>query len=202
MVGISIEVVTAGGFAAHDAIENANNNPLNQPIVDVSAVATIVLNETNFVETQDWKAFPWVTSLILADKTNLIGSLHRGSTFAEFEMLTADDLSRITDVGSGFREYVIHFKTSTIFSRVSMNRAHKLVKDIDNIKNLGVSLNFIPTDTEVVGGSVDLIANGEFVKTFAIMPKKGSTNMGWAYFGLNLDATNLKFLRAEPNLKK
>jgi hypothetical protein len=102
MIGILIEVMTGAGLAAYDVYENgknarnaAKNSPFNQPIADVSAMASFVIKPNNIkeIDAKEWSGggISHDAYLILCDSNN--PSQTRPLT--GYNVLVADNFSKM-----------------------------------------------------------------------------------------------------------
>ena len=89
MVGIFIEVITAGGFAAYDAVENAKMNPRNQPIADMSATAMLLVKGADFNATTNWDS-RWVARMTLCKNDITLLQQPGLATSQDFDTLDAE----------------------------------------------------------------------------------------------------------------
>lgn len=218
MGGIGFEVLAATGLAIRDdweirsAIANAKkNDPRNQPISEMTGVVTIIINGPDFAEREQ----PWDLGLRTMIRLHDPSSPHVNPSgfFGWFENLSATDIKSFNS-GSK-RVYVIHFEPNVglelnlailngekISDLLQTNRSqHKIVKDLDSVDDINVFIHFIPSNVEVLGGTVDLLANGQVNKRFFIPPRKGDgkpQNSGDLY----LEAFNSNASFVLPNFKK
>lgn len=190
IAGIVVEIATACVVAVSGDIEmkqikinEAKNNPLNQPISDVSANVNIKLAGTNFTESPLWGAAA-VASLILDDMkvwsggTNVISgatTIEMGNLLADKDDVRRVDYSELLSPRADTHGYVLHFHPNNglvpfvpVF-RITPQKA-KLI--IDAVRVLVIAVKFIPHDAELLGGDAEILINGNIRVDFDILPQK------------------------------
>jgi hypothetical protein len=153
-----------------------NIDPLNRPISDISAVVSVKLAGTNFVESPLWGS-PAVASLSLNEGNIIMNNPGLG----DLRILIAnkDDVSPVDYAYLIPREYargyVLHFHPDVRFvTSVPAFRADPTNAKwvIDKVKALQIDAKFIPHDAELLGGNVEIIINGNVRLDFDILPQK------------------------------
>lgn len=177
MVGIAIEIIVGFAFAAKDGWEIrqietriARNDPLKQPISDVSALA--------FIEVRDGDSKEQSIKAILPDSVSWVAYLttlnsNREPTSVVSGLLVADRFTKIALGGShgptADRGYSLLFHLDDLGLRERGGLAEK----INDISMLAINVFFLSTNAEVFGGRVKLIVNSQVQKTFSVLPQKG-----------------------------
>jgi hypothetical protein len=131
----------------------------------------------------------------------------------DFGMLQADTFSRLRLWGD--HGYMLSFHPNYMGTAVMIEAAggHATVPTVSglvsNVAVLKIDASFIDHDSEVVGGSVDMLVNGSFRQTFKILPQKALPFQldGWggpmeAFPGFSLLATNPDLKIVLPNFVK
>jgi hypothetical protein len=170
-------------------------NPLNQPVSDISASATIIM-KTESIAKPPFGSHPnsWVE---LAE--NAIGEKTQRTLFLnEFSRLlqeSADGYFRSDANGSNL-VYTIQFRADRFFSPSPMNgfiladRSPMTPRHVlSKIKTLSFKLGFLPEDAEIVGGAAEILINGAFRKQFYFFRQRS----GGLLYATNAVADNRQF---------
>jgi hypothetical protein len=176
MIGIAAEIVVGFALAWKDEkdISAAKNAERNAPISVMTATAFLIVAPTNITE---------LTNLVSGREARLTTwKDERWGTSLETLIAESNDIN----------EYPIHFLFGTPrgkiyrmqFSSPNLNTAEGIeypVKILDDIHLVHIDLNFLPRDTEIVDGSVELVLNSEH-KMFEF-PRQNDTNstLSWEY---------------------
>jgi hypothetical protein len=182
MLGIAIEVGTAGWLAYREesamrqaVIQIANNAPLNQPVSDISARVVFKVKGREFKEAPLWGSPP-VAYLMLC------GSNQYYSAVGEFGFLPSSDLYRINYGPEDSHGYILHFRPEGLFTftgGMAGMPPKKTSEVMAQVHLVRVDLKFVPHDSEVEGGTVDILINGGIRKVFTISPQTAlATNLG------------------------
>jgi hypothetical protein len=147
------------------------NDPRNAPVSRLSATVYIEFSKTNrndLPETETnrqaemtlWKDGRWGTSLeSLFAKNGDISGYVKGPIF-----------------GMPFREYRMEFQSLNFNAAIGQETRAKVIDDVHWVR---IDLNFLPHDSEIVGGSVVLIVN-DLQKRFDIHPQNDTNfEQGW-----------------------
>src|SRR5208283_1297949 len=186
MWGIALETLVAGVFAARDGWEirqikmnEAKNDPLNQPIGDISATVQFRVNKANFSElplfgnprraADIWLMEPpelvkkfFSPGLIVANER--IWDLAGGS---EFPILDTDHLISLPGQNGG-RTYFMQCHFDEDWAEFGLIGMKRQVKEIDRVNVLRISVKCLPHDLEILDGSVKLVINDSVIKMFQI----------------------------------
>jgi hypothetical protein len=163
MVGIFVEIIVGGWFAASDAWAIAKMNPKNQNIFDMSAIAWIRTSG----DRQDM--VPWNTqraaSLLLCENNNF--------NISTFPALNADSFDRSPGFGleGVWSVYTCRFQSDGTESFAEGMGLNRPVKDFEKVKTLRLDLKFLPKGTQILDGSVIVVANDNIRKIFKILPQ-------------------------------
>lgn len=150
----------------------ANVDPRNAPISQMTATAYFVIMGTNFNELSN-------TEINRKAEMSLWKDERLGTTLdpliAEKENITGFIITPIFGTRDR-RTYRIQFHS---FNFNAAKGFEYPVKTIDDVHIVHIDLNFLPRDTEIAGGRVELVMNS-LHKMFDI-PKQNDTNsnMGW-----------------------
>lgn len=202
IAGIVVEIVTACVAAVSGNIEmkqikinEANNDPLNQPVSDVSAVVRIKLAGTNFIELSSrdsswiadlniWQDEAWISEQFKKKTPITIGLNEFGSFMAGKDDVSRVDYSHMfASQKNGYMEreiahgYILHFHTDESdglvpFVPVFRTTPIKVRSIIDGVKSLRINADFIPNDAELLGGDAEILINGNIRMDFDILPQK------------------------------
>ncbi len=201
MIGIGIEIVIGGGLAAHDVLkeketadEMAQNDPLNQPVSDVSAVVIFHL-KTQSIKNVQKPLFGAKPGYLLLDTTNL--DLGKFDEFCSLECKLGDaSYSQALNSGDpNFADLMLEMNFH-LWPRLSAKPPARIgspIKISDIMKNvniLKIDAVLITNSAEVIGGHVELILNGGVRKEFEIPPQINGTNEGFGNC-LEMIATNV-----------
>jgi hypothetical protein len=196
ILGVFVEIVVGVIFAARDgcqarqtAIEIANNDPRNQPLMSVVAFATIRYKTNDVIWSNSWMDAPhfW------AARSNEPALL---SIFSGKMTVTMDSppktvgggIQLISDIPPSFGSFGgtnSNFPDGLFGSfrlawqpatREMLNEANRALHwtnnsaglIADSIENVSLELPFLRYKTHVVGGSVDLIFNSSMKREFLI----------------------------------
>lgn len=185
MLGITIETGVAGCSAMDEwqTRQIANkNNPLNQNISDVSAVAVIELKGLGLNEI-DPKISPHMAAFLILRDSNT-NSVRLGSG-----MLVSDDFKKMpsytTERGNN-TWYLLRFHSEL----TGLSGSNEPASKIETVKFLNINALFLPTNSEVTWGNVSLIVNSEIHKPFEIPPQKNLLPEFDGMSGIMIFATN------------
>jgi hypothetical protein len=180
MAGIAAEIITAFTFSARDVYEEWENSPRNQPVSTVEAMAEIAIESPLFPQP---RPVPFEDSSLELTGTNIGSGL-------SFFTLTLRSYPRVIGmngfqygksnaiaVGMEFQEYGTAPVMWLDASNNIINLARPVVSDVlDEVKTMYFYIDFISTNSEILGGQTILRVNG-FQKTFRI-PKQN--RIPWA----------------------
>ena len=214
MIGIFIEVAVAG-WSANDAWQTRqianNNNPLNRPVADISAEASIKVRGGNLNDELDFKKH--FGGISLAGIIYLCDS-NRPSTNS-WPLLSSDGFSRMffdsknptsssLDLNESDRLYGIRFQKEAAWGTVGTETTK--AKDINGIFMVNMDVFFLPTNSIILGGSVVLTINSEVQKVFQIPPQEKPSpafpNPTAFDMGIVVYATNSTPASVVPNVKR
>jgi hypothetical protein len=200
IIGVGIETVVALGFAGKDvwdrmqlANEIAKNNPMGQPISDISADVMFFLNSSNLennMQSGPPLALPGYLFFNIVE-TNT------SKNFNPFEALLSDGLRRRNEDlqvwrSATFLQVEMHFHLASFLAGASRQNPNEpvTVSDIFNgVDSLEIFIPQIKNTAEVMRGHVDLLINGGITKAFEIFPQINATNKAF-YNCLQIIATN------------
>jgi hypothetical protein len=168
MLGIFIEIAV-GGWSSHRAWEN---DPLNQPISEVSAVINIRVRGRDNVELAMETNSPTVAYMELCSGFIGIPSVITGLPYPypvpvpghsllesdRFEVWQSSQFLLPASQPHDFHEYELKFHSSLAVELLVAKDEHK-VKEIDNIKALAITLKFLPHDSEILKGTAVITIN-------------------------------------------
>lgn len=188
MLGIAIEIADAG-FAANEGWQTRQmaikNDPLNQPVLDVSAIVTIKLAGTNFIESPHWGSSKLADLWMLADEGRMMKEAQMMMQLpylrASREDITPVDYSELLMPRQDAHGYVFHFHQDVgIIPYIPAIRNTPIkAKIIANyINSFRVDAKFIPHDADFLGGDAQILINGNVRIDFDIPPQKPATGMG------------------------
>lgn len=190
MLGIAIETAVAG-WSAFDEWEN---NPLNRPISDISAVAIIELKGGGIQEIIPNAQPPWYAWCLLRDS-------YTNSSDFNAVMLISDGFSKMpaftTERGNN-TQYSLRFHMEDI----GMNPSKKKAKAIKGIKFLTLNTLFLPTNSEVTWGRVTILVNSEIQKSFEIPHQENLRPEFPGMSGIAIFATNAPAAKVIPYMEK
>lgn len=186
MWGIAVETVVAGMLAARDGWEIKQtakkveaNNPLNQPVSDISADVIFFSSASNIDDIAldgPQKRLPQYLGIDFL-KTNAL------QNFNPFEMLSSGRISTRqgweSSNGHAFLVVEMHFQLESYLAGKSRQSADYPVNVSDIIKfadSLEIWVPQIKNSTDVTRGHVDLLINGSISKGFEIIPVVNGTN--------------------------
>jgi hypothetical protein len=179
MIGISIEILTGAVLTGYSVWENvqttsqmAKNDPRNQPISVLSAFANFVVKGTN--ENRTPEMVKWQTGMVAILMLYESGD-SKTSSSSPFDLLEADGFllgnnGHFPDA----RMYFMKFQQNLFAASSNIGRGKMTAKKIDDVKFVGVGLNFLPPGAEILDGSVEIIVNSSLSKVFQILPQKDS----------------------------
>jgi hypothetical protein len=183
MIGIAIEIVTAGQLAIKEERElkqikaaAAENDPLNQPIFNLSVQLHIKLNMRGsaFVERRGPGTLSNnVAMMFLCDEKSTLNGSH-------FNLLVADHvLFDSTNRNSGAYSMQFHDSdiSTAVYALVGNGMRFHQVRELQDIKFLRIDAWFLPENAEVEGGHAILLA-GTKRKAFQIPPQSNFKNAG------------------------
>lgn len=190
MLGIILEIVIGFAVAAKDEhdikqakITADKNNPLNQPVSDISAIIKVRLAGTNFIESPLWGS-SWVATLTLCDLKDMIsGKVIMGVSDIGLMEAGVNDISRIDYSGQiqpseEDHGYVFRFNSDPQYGGLVpflpvLKTTPQIVKYItDNVRFLVIDAKFIPHNAELLGGEAEILINGNVRLDFDILPQK------------------------------
>lgn len=158
--GVRLEVVLAMFFAAREgwfahkmAIEQAQNNPLNQPISTMTVELQFAVEGSDFSKDP---VMPPVAHLMLVE-SNMAPVLKEGPL-----VLVSDKamLSSFVNV-SNMRQYSMSFHSDpSRVSSPSFFNGKTAAEIINNVNALEIFPNCIPTNAQILTGQAELYVNG------------------------------------------
>ena len=192
MIGIAAEIALGFGHALKDALEirqikitAAKNDPLNRPISDISASATILMRTK---ETGLPPFGPQPDSTVGLLENGIGDRIPRTVFLGGFQTLLEESAQGFTqsDSTGSYVGYSIQFRADRLFSSSPQNGfvladyspitpKHILSK----IETLAFHVVFIPKDAEIVSGSAEILINGTFRKEFQIFNQKLGASGGF-----------------------
>jgi hypothetical protein len=161
MAGIAVETLTAFALAVRGEKETrqikenaAKNDPLNQPISDMSATAILIVMGTDFNDPTNMDIHGRVATMTLwnNDKDAApVDSLNANN-------FTRNDFWRIfgNPNSSNSREYGVRFHS---FNFRAFNGLETPVKTIDDVRFARMEIYFLPHGSAIAAGGVDLVVN-------------------------------------------
>ena len=168
MVGVTIEIIIAAGFAIHDVVDKfeinrqaAANDPRNQPISYLYATALLQVKGMQFDDLTNWN--PNHVGLITLCQNDV-------RHIPNFDWLDADTYKKgefHNMFDSANRSYAIRFQSWGFLPGMGIKSQ---IKDLDGVNLLRMEINFLPRGAEISGGGVELVANN-LHKVFAILPQ-------------------------------
>jgi len=191
MWGIGIETFIAAALALQDGLEirqiqidAARNNPLNQPIFDISATVQFRVNKTEFFELPRfgnpvraadlWLIEPPSPDVVIANGGRFNGDkmwdLISGSTLP---ILSADHLSFFDDPKGG-RTYFMQLRFDEEWAEFDLQNLNRKVNELKLVNVLRIDVKCLPHDLEILDGSVKLVINDNVLKTFQIPNQKNN----------------------------
>ena len=150
--------------------EASKNDPLNQPLVAVTATASIHVKGTNFVNISDFDKFPnnhFVT----------LSFMHTGQEDWKLHLICKSS-ERIG--GADDTWWFLEFGGEPEAPSWNLG-ANDLVRLADEWDIVSLDAVFIRSDAEILGGEVRLLLNGAIKKNFPIPPQKPEPLFGIAY---------------------
>jgi hypothetical protein len=89
-----------------------------------------------------------------------------------FFPLYADNFSRNPALSGGnARSYSLRFHTEAFAAMIAGSGLEAPVKEISNVNFLCINLNFLPKNSEILGGTAEILVNGNIRKMFRIFPQ-------------------------------
>ncbi len=180
MLGIAVEILVAGLFAVREGwqaretgLQIAKNDPLVQPIADVSAIALIKVKGGNFEEV-DMKAL-FHGAISWSAYMTMVNSNRETTAFSLGGVLVANGFSKMFS-GTNFsatgmdRMYSMRFHLEDL----GMIQGNRKARDINEVSGISICTMFLPTNVTILGGQVKLVINSEVQRTFDIQ-----TNASW-----------------------
>jgi|ERR1700722_9488606 len=181
--GVALEVLVAfgmtfkEGWEAHKtAIEIARNSPFNQEISDITINAVFNVKNSNVPYLGNELA-TWVS---LSERGPRNSNSPVFMTLGDFGLLCSETIRQGThqEIGNDYTIYSIQFRPLRQFTIPSggfeiTNRqpvtAHMV---LDRIHALMFHIEFLPKNSEIVGGGAEMVINGTFRTTFNVYPQK------------------------------
>jgi hypothetical protein len=193
MWGVALETVVAGVFAARDGWEirqmknyEVSIDPLNRPILDISATVKFSINKADFSElppfgnlrrTADlWLMEPPSPNIIALNGGRLNERLWDLMGPSELPILDTDHSFSFSEK-TGQRTYFMQFHFDEDWAFFDLNRMEKKVNELNNVNVLRISVKCLPHNLEILDGSVKLVINNSVVKIFQI-PKQEDNRYG------------------------
>jgi hypothetical protein len=188
MIGIAFEVLIATGSAIREDLEIRQANPWNGKILEISARAFIIVKDDSATDLV-WGSPSRVASLTLCENTleAKVGASHFFPLSAEkfnrsgFVMIGGDTIRK--------RGYSMTFQSEGM-EAFSLS-PEQPVKDIDTIKIIRIDLKFLPKNSEILNGKIQIIINRSIIGDFQILPQidtnaaDGVPNFPYAIFATN-----------------
>jgi hypothetical protein len=170
MLGIFIEVADAG-WTAHEI--SVKSNPWNGSILEISASAFIK------VSGNDADLAPWGSPLRVANLMLCENDLEVKMEASTFFPLDADKFERGGGIGidsgtSIWRAYSLVFQAQGMEAENDVIGFVRPVKDINKVVAVRMDLKFLPKNSKILGGAVDMVvkgSNGNIRKIFQIFPQ-------------------------------
>lgn len=171
LAGVFVEVVIAGWVARIEWYAS----PENQPVSDVVARVTIetTQSETNMERIFTIKSWQIVQANIVFNSTNnfivqnlnLYASVHDIAPYVTGGISASNDVVLNRTHGFGYEIRFQHLEWPPQFPKVTLPTVREF---IDNFQNIEILTDFIPTNTQVVGGHGWVQINGGIQKEFEI----------------------------------
>jgi hypothetical protein len=194
--GVVAEMILGFAIAVWDGweIRQANinaikNDPLNQPVFDVSASVFIKLKGEKF-EIPNSNAGYLIAIMTLGESYSSNGFflMNHGGDFGNLQRDSLTRLRPLPDHGYMLPFHPNYMTTALMYNAISGHIQPPTVGEfIDNVSILQIDTS-LGRNSEIVGGVVDMLVNGSIRKTFQILPQDGwNGSLG----GVSLFATNL-----------
>ncbi len=180
--GVIAEMALGFVVAAWDGWEAIQNDPMNRPITDISALVTFRVNRQDVLEVPHFGG-PSVATLgliepqgnppfpLLAHNPKLNGLLNATAAGFSLPRLEADKFSTPTmDSRPGTRAYFMRFHISD-WSAIDESWMQRQAKQIDNVQVARIDVKFLPQDLQILDGSIKIIINSTVRKSFQIDPQ-------------------------------
>ena len=210
--GLAVELLAFGfsfilSFREIEGLRSKNNelearlvdeDPINQPISSIEADLSVKVKGADFIELPPYgtPAVAWIFLCV----TN-VNDLFQAS---EFSVLDADTFKRFRV--NGDHGYTVRFNTSLLRSRDFASPMPSVRDALKQISCVKIDAKFIPHDSQVLGGTVQLLINGQFSKRFTILPQlafesrdalsTNNNNAGFTMLATNTVAPDFTMRRA------
>ena len=178
MIGIFIEIADAG-FTANDVWQARQlADPRNANISEATATVVFFVSGNDFKPLTNWDA-RWIARMTPCESNLDLAETHGLATSFIFDTLDSESfvkdegiliVGRSMDVGTpvGMRFKSYNFR--------SLRGWKTSAREIDNVNLLRIDINFLPHETEILGGSADLVFNNNLQKHFVLYPQS-DTNL-------------------------
>lgn len=166
--GVVIEIVSTAIFAVRGEIENRRLDPLNQPVSDISAFASVQINGLDIEWTNAVSQFHMPIAMMGLGYSN--DPVHNGTSLGHVALNANEYLP--TEFGAPAPTnvaYLIWFRS--MFPPNPIVSEIKTAGDINKVKFVKVLCSFLKTNSELTGGEITLRINSE-VRKFRIVPSE------------------------------
>jgi hypothetical protein len=168
IVGVVFEILSTAIFAIRGEIENRRLDPLNQPVLDISAFASVQINGLDIEWTNASSQFHIPIAMMGLGYSN--DPIHNGTSLGHVALNAIEYLP--TEFGAPTPTnvaYLIWFKS--MFPPNPEVSEIKKASDINKVEFVKILCSFLKTNSELTGGEVTLRINSE-VRTFKIIPSE------------------------------
>jgi hypothetical protein len=144
----------------------AKIDPRNQIIFDMTAWVVFAVKGRDFNDVTNWDSQRVARMYLDYNQT----------THWQFDVLDANSVihNPIQIWNGSYRTYGVHFSS---LRNLTVMGYETPAKALDDVKFLRMELNFLPHDSEITGGNVQLVVNN-IQKTFAIPPQAETNKWG------------------------
>ncbi|HSY74288.1 MAG TPA: hypothetical protein VK810_02365 [Dongiaceae bacterium] len=183
--GVFVEIAVAVLFAINDWEMEIWNGKISE----ISAQAFIVVKDSDAADLDSWGSPSMVASLILCESE--LESSMDASTFPPLSAATFSKMGTVLFGGNTnkTKAYSLAFQSQGYEAITSQNE--KSVKEISKFKIVRLYLKFLPKNSEIMGGNVNIVVNGNIRKSFQIFSQIDTNAMdGTKGFPYIVIATN------------
>jgi hypothetical protein len=158
-------------------------DPLKQSVSDVSAIALVEVKGVKYPDLAPG-GLSGVASMMLCESN---------SQSSSFFPLFADNFGQVFSPSNGNRRaYSLRFHMEgieAVFAGIGYERPVTIISDVNFLR---INLNFLPKNSEILGGTAEIVVNGNIRKVFQILPQTDTNPQdGTANFPYIVIATNL-----------
>lgn len=193
MLGIAIEIIVGVVLAARDAWEFkqleaaiAKNDPLKQPITDVTALVLLEVRNGDSTEIESnpflRQGVPWTAYLTLRESNRQPIRITSGP-------LVADNFTKSALGGAqgptADRAYSMRFHLEDL----GLREREDLAERIDDVSMLTINTFFLRTNAHILGGRVRLVVNSQLQRYYNIVPQRDFHSTDTS-IGITVVATN------------